>query len=145
MTARAWTLRLVYPKLPLSLNDRAHWAEVARSKRNLRDRVRLLARQQKIPRLDAIHVQMHWTPAVKRNRDEDNCMLTQKVMVDGLRDYRPTKRDPIGWTGVVPDDTPEHVTWSPPILHDPDPKVTERLWLVITEVAACTPTEGENQ
>jgi len=90
MTARSWTLRLVYPKLPLSLNDRAHWAEVARAKRNLRDRVRYATRAQKIPRLDRIHVQMHWTPAVKRTRDEDNCMLTQKVAVDGLRDYGPT-------------------------------------------------------
>jgi hypothetical protein len=26
-----WTLRLVYMRLPLSLNDRSHWAEVARA------------------------------------------------------------------------------------------------------------------
>lgn len=136
---RQWTLRLVYMRLPLSLNDRLHWAEVARAKRNLRDRVRLMTRAQKIPRLDRIHIQMHWTPAVVRPRDEDNCMLTQKVMVDGLRDYAPTKRDPAGWVGIVPDDTPDHVTWSPPIIHPPDKHLTERLALVITAI------EGEQQ
>lgn len=133
MTARSWTLRLVYSKLPLSLNDRSHWGEVARSKRNLRDRVRLMARAQRIPRLDAIHVQMHWTPVVVRGRDQDNAVATLKPAIDGLRDYKPTKRDPAGWRGVVPDDTPEHVQWSPPIIHDPDPTLTERLVLVITE------------
>lgn len=136
MTAREWEIRLAYLTLPLNLNDRRHRMIVWREQRNLRDRVRVMARHVGIPRLDAIHVQMHWTPRTARRRDADNSVYTLKSAIDGLRDYRPTKRDPAGWVGIVPDDTPEHVQWSPPIIHppNPDPWLTERLTLVIREV-----------
>jgi hypothetical protein len=142
---RSWALALVYDKLPLSLNDRSPWQVRYRNARNLRDRVRMLTRTLEIPRLDAIHVDLIWTPRTRRTRDADNAVATLKPAIDGLRDYAPRYRKhpdtgervlvDEGWTGVVADDNPEHVTWSPPVLRpvDRDPNLTERLVLVITE------------
>jgi hypothetical protein len=154
MTARSWTLRLAYPKLPLSLNDRRHHMVRHRAAKTLRDRVRMLARAEGIPRLDGLHVEMHWTPATNRTRDADNAVATLKAAIDGLRDYPARYRTvpvPAGvgrggveyeprrvlsspaWVGIVPDDDPAHVTWSRPIIHPADPELTQRLVLVITE------------
>lgn len=140
MSGQQWTLDLIYSRLPLSLNDHRHRMVVYRDQTTLRHRVRMLARQQRIPRLERIHVQMHWTPATRRVRDGDNAVATLKSCIDGLRDYPPRRRGGVivqpSWVGVVPDDDPEHVDWSPPIIHDPDPRLAARLRLVITDWSA---------
>ena len=138
-----WEITLAYPTLPLSLNDRRHRMVIWRAQRDLRDRVRWATRHAGIPRLHAIHVEMHWTPRTVRRRDADNAVATLKSALDGTRDYPATYRYINGrkvlttaaWVGIVPDDTPEHVTWTPPIIHpaDPDPFYTERLRLVIED------------
>lgn len=147
MTAapRQWVIKLAYPTLPLSLNDRRHRMVIWRESRNLRNRVRTYAQHVGIPRLNAIHVQLEWTPATRRKRDADNVVATLKPAIDGLRDYPAKyKRDPHtgekrlvepAWRGVVPDDDPEHVTWSQPIIHpaNPDRWFVDRLVLVVTE------------
>lgn len=137
MSGQQWTLNLTCSRLPLSLNDRRHRMVIYREQVTLRDQVRMLARQQRIPRLDRIHVQMHWTPAVRRVRDRDNTVATLKSCLDGLRDFPAQRRNGVivraAWIGVVPDDDPAHVDWSPPIIHDPDPNLTARLRLVITD------------
>jgi hypothetical protein len=143
VTPRTWTIGLVYDTLPLSLNDRAHHMIVWRKRKNLKERVRAAVQTLQIPRLDAIHVRMEWTPRTKRVRDQDNAVATLKPAIDGLRDY------PARWgrgelkgqiveqphVGIVPDDDPTHVTWEQPVIHppNPDPFFTERLVLVITE------------
>lgn len=133
---RSWTIRLVYNDLPLSLNDRSHYMVVWRDRQNLIGRVHLACRAQRIPRMERIGVRMEWTPRLNRRRDSDNAVATLKGCLDGLRDAPPSKRWPAGRVGVIPDDTPEHVTWSPPVIHpaNPDPWLTERLTLVIQEV-----------
>lgn len=148
MTApRSWEIRLAYPTLPISLNDRGtKWQIKWRASRTLRDRVRVMTRHLEIPRLEAIHVDMTWIPATKRKRDADNAVATLKPAIDGLRDYRARYRNTAAgrvlvepeWVGVVPDDDPEHVTWSPPVIAPPDPDrfLTERLVLVIAERTA---------
>lgn len=146
MTPRTWKLAFWYPALPLSMNDRRHRMVVWRAQRTLRDRVRFAARAEGVPRLDAITVEMHFTPMTKRRRDQDNAVATLKAAIDGLRDY-PARHKTINgrrvlvepaWTGVIADDTPEYVLWTPPTLHpaNPDPLFTERLVLIITERTA---------
>lgn len=128
----------------MSLNDREHHMAVHRAKNNLMGQVRLLARAQNIPRLDRIHVVLHYLPAVRRVRDVDNLMLTQKVAVDGLRDYPAAYKGAnlirAAWTGIVADDDPTHVSWSPPVIHEPTPSVPgvslTRLWLIVAEVTS---------
>lgn len=143
--ARSWRLTFWYPQLPLTLNDRRHRMVVYRVQKQIRDRVRQASRFEGIPRLDSIHVEMHWTPATTRRRDADNAVATLKSAIDGLRDYPARYRRVSGrrvltepaWTGVVADDTPELVTWSRPVIHpaNPDPLFTERLVLIVHEGA----------
>lgn len=136
--ARSWRLDLPYDKPPLSLNDRRHHMTVWRIRRALLDAVRQLAIAARIPRLDGIHVDLHYLPARAGTRDQDNVVATLKPCIDGLRDYPERKRkgrmpEP-PWIGIVPDDDPAHVTWSRPTIHPPDKAATgPRLWLVITE------------
>lgn len=137
-----WTLRLAYPTLPLSLNGRMTWQERARVTRTLRDRVRWLTRQQQIPRMDAIIVEVVFTPRTNQVRDHDNVSLTGKVCVDGLRDYparysagvglQPRRMTTPPWTGIVADDDPTRVTstarWAEPVRD-----LAERLTITISE------------
>jgi hypothetical protein len=111
MTApRSWTLQLPYETLPLSLNDRDHRMVVWRAQHNLRNQVRMLARSVNIPRLERIHVQLHYRPITVRSRDQDNAVATLKPAIDGLRDYPSRHKNgqlvEAAWTGIVPDDTP---------------------------------------
>jgi hypothetical protein len=138
VTGRTWRLELTFSTLPLSLNDRRHRMVIWREARNLRDQVRWLARAQGIPRLERIHVQMHWTPATVRIRDVENTIPTQKAAIDGLRDYsarfnRSGLMTSPAWVGIVADDDPAHVTWSPPIIHPVDRTLTKRLWIDIED------------
>lgn len=132
---REWEIRLAYLDLPLSMNSREHHMIVWRARQDLIGRVHALCRHHRIPRMQTVHVQMHWTPRTNRRRDSDNAVATLKAALDGIRDAPASKHWPAGRVGVVPDDTPEHVQWSPPIIHppNPDPWFTERLTLVITD------------
>jgi hypothetical protein len=141
-TMDGWRLELPYQSLPLSLNDRRHRMVIWRAQRNLRNQVRVLTRAHRIPRLDRIHVALHFQPTTKRTRDEDNAVATLKSAIDGLRDYPEKRRDgrvvELAWRGVVADDDPAHVTWDRPTIH-PAVSVKQRpagsrLWLIITEV-----------
>jgi crossover junction endodeoxyribonuclease RusA len=83
----------------LSMNQRLHWAEVARRKRLVGDQVLLLARAARLPRgLSRVEVVLHWRPTIRRRRDSDNPSPTLKAAIDGLAAY-----------GLVPDDDALHV------------------------------------
>lgn len=106
-----WTLRLPWATPPLTLNGRMHWATKARVTAEVRAAVNVLARVARIPLLNHVHVRLHYVPRDGRRRDQDNIVATLKPCLDGLVDAR-----------VIPDDTPQHLTWSPPVIDPPDPK-----------------------
>lgn len=112
---------LVSGKPPLTANDRLHHMVKARRTKRVREQVGWQARAAGIRPQDYIIVQLHYQPAVRRDRDPSNLMPTQKPAVDGLRD-----------AGVVPDDTPEYVGELVPVIHDPKPGVEPRLWLAVS-------------
>jgi crossover junction endodeoxyribonuclease RusA len=119
-----WQIVLPWQAPPLSLNDRGQ-SRGAREKRSatiaeVRQAVCTMARAKGVPAMSAIHVRLHWRPAVKRRRDPDNLVATLKPCLDGLVD-----------AGVVPDDTQEYVDWSRPMIHPPDKELGPALWLVI--------------
>ncbi|MFM1964922.1 MAG: phage Tortellini [Actinomycetota bacterium] len=105
----SWTIRLPYSTPPLTLNGRQHWATKARGVKEVRGTTATLARVLQIPACESIHVQLHYVPRDGRRRDADNLVGTLKPCIDGLVD-----------AGVVPDDSPEYVTWSPPVIDAPD-------------------------
>lgn len=139
---RVWTVSLaVGDTLPLSPNYRLNRWEEARAKKLLRDQVRWLLRAQRVPRMERVHVQLHWTPKLNRKRDVENLSAVQKAAIDGMRDYsarwsldRRRLVEP-AWTGIVADDDPAHVTWDPPVIHPPMKQLRERLRLIITDLS----------
>jgi len=115
-----WTLILPLTR-PLSLNDRTHYMVKAKQVSSLRRAVHVLARAQNIPHLEKAHVTLHYQPRDKRRRDSDSLVATLKPAIDGIVD-----------AGVIPDDTPEYVSWEPPIIHPPAPKARQgALWLTV--------------
>lgn len=118
---RSWTLRLPFVKPPLSLNSRMHPMAKAKITKRIRLAAAVLARHEHIPALPAIHVTLTYTPRDKRGRDRDNLVATLKPLIDGLVD-----------AGIVPDDTPQYVSWEPPVITEPDRR-DPRLHLTITE------------
>ena len=106
-----WTIRLPYATPPLSLNGRQHWATKARITRELIHAVTVGSWQQKMMPCESIHVELIYVPRDRRARDRDNLVATLKPCIDAL--VR---------AGLVPDDTPEFVSWAPPIIAPPDSK-----------------------
>lgn len=91
-----WELVLPWDKPPLSLNQRMHWAKESQWKKTLRQTAFVLARSARIPDLGRCYVELYYSPATRRTRDEDNPVATLKPLADGLVD-----------AGVVADDTPD--------------------------------------
>lgn len=110
---------LVSGKPPLTANDRLHHMVKARRTKQVRAQVGWQARAAGLKPQTYIVVQLHYVPAVVRDRDPSNLVPTQKPAVDGLRD-----------AGVVPNDTPEFVGELMPVIHDPEPGAP-RMWLAV--------------
>lgn len=116
MTAFEIELPLVHGKAPLSLNYRLHWAEKNRRTELVRDCVHWQAA--KHGSHTHVTVALHYATGDRRHRDQDNLVATLKPAIDGL--VR---------SGLIPNDTPEHVTWTPPEIHSgPGDR---RLWLTV--------------
>jgi crossover junction endodeoxyribonuclease RusA len=109
--ADTWTIRLPYDKPPLTLNQRLHWRAEARIKHQVRADVTTLVTNARIPACHAIHVQLVYVPRDHRIRDCDNLVATLKPCIDAIRAC-----------DVVPDDSPQYVTWGMPIITAPDSK-----------------------
>lgn len=118
---QSWVLRLTHTRPPLSLNGRQHWAVKRRITAELRAEACLLARSARIPALAGIDVELHYVPRLARRRDRDNLVATLKPILDGLVD-----------AGIVPDDAPQYVAWSPPAIDPPD-QSDPRLYVIIKE------------
>ena len=118
--SREWTLRVgEYTKPPLSLNDRMHWRKKASITKTVRFNVGAVAAYA-VPAVSAAIVELHYVPRDARRRDRDNLVATLKPCMDGLVD-----------AGVIPDDTPEYLTWTVHI--DPPNRLDPHLYLVVRE------------
>lgn len=120
---RLWTSRVVlYTKPPLSLNGREHWRTRAKHAKAIRAYIREWALYN-VPTCDRVHVELHYVPRDARRRDADNLVPNLKHCIDGLVD-----------AGVVPDDTPEFVTWTVHI--DPPDRTDPHLSITVKEITA---------
>ncbi len=120
---RSWRIDLPWTKPPLSMND-SHGNRYARSRtiRAVRQLARAQALRQKIPPLGRCTITLHYAPRDARRRDPHNLVATLKPLEDGIVD-----------AGVVPDDTPQYVPPSTPVI-DPPTGTSGRLYLVVAEV-----------
>lgn len=89
-----------WPKPPLGLNDRGHWAKRSPVIADVRQAA-MLACRSKINRGalkpgEPVEVTLVWYAPDRTRRDADNPVATLKPICDGLVD-----------AGLVPDDTPE--------------------------------------
>lgn len=104
-------IRLPWPRPPLSLNDRSHWAIRSRKTRNVRAVATAFVKAAHVPHSARIRVALTYHPRDGRRRDEDNVVATYKALCDGIVD-----------AGVVPDDTPEFMAKEMPVIAAPIPK-----------------------
>lgn len=120
-TSIAWSLR--FDERPWTSNTQRRWHHHRRADavRRWRQAFALLAREQRIPLLDAIEITA--TPYLANRRgqqDVGGCYPAAKAAIDGLAD-----------AGVVPDDGPDHVrslTFTAPVFGQGDALV-----LIVTE------------
>lgn len=98
-----WCIELPYERPPKGLhsNDRAHWRVKARSTKEVRERVAVLCRVEKIPKLVRISVQVVWVVPTKHKRDEDGPDPLCKVIYDAIGSDRGVS------ARIVQDDTKE--------------------------------------
>jgi crossover junction endodeoxyribonuclease RusA len=108
---------------PLSMNARDHWAVKAKKVAVIRDSVAWMARAERIPALDKIGVTLFYIPKVPRIRDADNLVATLKPACDGLVD-----------AGVVPDDVPEFMVKSMPVILPIEAECKQRVYLMVYEL-----------
>ena len=119
-SVREWRLDLPYPRPPLNLNQRMHWAPKLQIQRQIAADVTTLARAAKLPTgLDRVEIVLCWQAKLNRRRDEDNPWPTLKVAIDALTRY-----------GLTADDDSEHVKSGVVITRGP----VDALWLSIREL-----------
>lgn len=119
---RGWTIPLPYPRPPLNLNQRMHWAPRNRLTQQIKSDAHTLARYGKLPKgLDRVRIVLHWQPTTERRRDNDNITPTLKAAIDGLVQY-----------GLVADDDSTHVESATVI----EPRAAKAaVWLTIEDAA----------
>jgi hypothetical protein len=113
--SESWRLTIVAPARWLSANDQANWYAKVGPIRQWREAAYWAAVQAKLPKgLGRVHITatLHFTD--RRRRDADNLHPTLKPIIDGLgpqrvRVVRGMPRVALGY-GLIPDDTPEHLT-----------------------------------
>lgn len=116
-----YSMPLSFKKPPLTANMRfRHWSQERRIVKAIRHESGLRARAMKLPASEHIKVQLYYRPRDVRRRDASNLMPTQKALVDGLVD-----------AGVIPDDTPEFITETIPILVPKIQGKNGRMWFDI--------------
>lgn len=113
---------LPWSRPPLNLNDRGHWAPRAKKIADVRATGAWLARTAHLGRHERVRIALHYQPATRRARDEENLVATLKPLVDGL----------VTDAGLCVDDTDAHVRREMPVIHPPVPGERGRMWLVIT-------------
>jgi len=118
---REWRILLPYPRPPLSLNQRLHWAAKAKITKQIIDDVTVLAHASSVPKgLVRVGIVLHWSAKTNRRRDTDNPAPTLKAAIDALTRY-----------GLTADDDSTHVT-SGTTIESGAP--VDALWLSIFEL-----------
>jgi crossover junction endodeoxyribonuclease RusA len=114
-------------KPPLSLNDRLSWPAHASKVERIKALTRRALIDAEIPPLEQAHIEMHYWPETRQLRDVDNLVATLKPMIDAF--HQPDARS--GWVGLLAGDDARYVSWSPPVLHEPDKAKGPATWLVV--------------
>ena len=111
------TYLLTIPLLPPSLNawTSCHWAKRKRIKDEWTHAIWALTNEQRIPPMERVHLEAVLFFATNRRRDVDNYVVVYKIAQDSLVRI-----------GMIPDDSQDHVSITPPILEvDSDNPRTE--------------------
>jgi hypothetical protein len=98
-SGREWSLTLPLGTPLLTANQRLHHMEIYRRSQTLQQVCGWLARDQKIPHLERVHIICTMSVTDRRRRDPANWAPTAKACVDGLVHVR-----------VLADDDYHHVT-----------------------------------
>lgn len=101
----ALQIRFPQPGDLLSMNDRSHWAKKAREARLWRETAGWAALTGRFGQIGPCRVVVTLPVVDRRRRDPHNYAPTVKAVVDGLVDAK-----------LWPDDTPEWVSVSEPVL-----------------------------
>ncbi len=125
-----WTLELPYERPPKGLhaNDRVHHMVRARSAKELRERVAVLCRVAKIPKLQRISVQVVWVVPTRHKRDEDGPDPFCKVVYDAIGSDRGVS------ARIVQDDTKEFMD-KPRLVIEHQPGETAHFRVEITDIS----------
>lgn len=121
-----------YDKPPLSLNDGRGGSVFAHAAKRdaLKARVRNAVLLAGVPELTHVHVELHWRTKTRQKRDADNVVASLKYMIDAL--HHPDPAENTGWVPIVPGDDARYVSWSRPILHEPDKTLGPAIWLQLS-------------
>lgn len=99
MIAETVVLRFTWASPPIHLNQSGgHWAKRSTRVADVR-RAGYFAAVNQLRGIDHVTAQLVWWVNTKTKRDTDNVVPTLKALCDGVVD-----------AGVVPDDTPRHMT-----------------------------------
>lgn len=126
--------------VPLSMNDRMHWAAKASATARVKSIVRNAVMAAEIPHLDHVHVEMHYRPKTNRFRDIDNTVATLKPAIDALHHRDTLSNAPVPFEPIVDGDDGRFVTWSPPVLHAWQRGLPPALWLILRSASISTST-----
>lgn len=126
------TVPLTYRRPPLTLNDRMNHFARNRISQQVKNDAWLLARHLKIPKLQAVILELVWHKGDNRRADADNIAATLKPLQDGLVK-----------AGVLPDDSADRVLSARMSVilkrDDPYPERGPRMELRITDCSALAP------
>lgn len=127
-----WELRLPWRRPPLSANDRPHWSTRNRLNQEIKTAAWALSKQARIPRLQAVTLELVWYPGNNRRCDGENIAPTLKALTDGLVSAK-----------VLPDDNSERVLRSScravPRRADPWDSPTPRMILIVRDASVLAP------
>jgi crossover junction endodeoxyribonuclease RusA len=79
-------ITLPWPPKELSPNARLHWAKLAGAKKAYRETCYFVARQQKLAKIEADRLDVHFVfyPPTRRRIDLDNCISRMKAGIDAM-------------------------------------------------------------
>lgn len=126
------TLCLPYRRPPLTLNGREHWRVRNQITQQVKQAAWALAKQQGVPAMQAVIVELVWFKGDNRRADADNLAATFKPLQDGLVLAK-----------VLPDDSGDRVLSARMSVvlrrDDPYPGAGARMELRITDASALAP------
>ncbi len=127
-----FTILLPWPKPPLSLNDRGHWAAKAARTKQARHVAHWVIQawmaREGVTTLPAAELELVWRVPDLRRRDLDNPVATLKATTDGAVD-----------AGLLDADDWRHVRRASVRIEPPSPDRTPAMWLEVTPREEWTP------